>query len=204
MTTILQKTIGMRRISLFLLLGGFAISCGSYQNASLAQDGIYGQGTQADPYAGNDSGNYYENYFASLNQDMEYFTDVNTYNSPVNDSIVKNIPNKAVSYGSWGTEPTSIQVNYYNNSYRPYWGYGYYDPFYDPYYYGGGWGMSIGFGWGWNGYYRPWYNHHYWGSPYYGGYYSPYYAHGYYTNYYPRGSYGNTRSSYNTNNSRSY
>lgn len=68
----------------------------------------------------------------------------------------------------------------------------YYDPFFDPWYgYGGfgmgfgwnnwGWnnGFSVGFGWGWNRPYYGWGNS-YWGSPYYGyGWGNPYYGGGY-------------------------
>ncbi len=196
MTTILQKAAFLRRISLFCAIGALAISCGSYHNASYAQDGIYNRNSHVDPYASNDSGDFYQEYFASLSNEAEYLTDISSYVSPMNDSLLNNLSPTSVGYGSWGQQPSGVKINIYNNtrpySYwgRPYWGYGYYSPFYDPYYFGSGFGY--GFSYGWGGYYGSWYAGGYWGSPYYNNYWgSPYYRYNYYTP-----SYQNQRSSY--------
>ena len=174
MTTILQKAAFLRRISLFCAIGALAISCGSYHNASYAQDGIYNRNSHVDPYASNDSGDFYQEYFASLSSEAEYLTDISSYVSPMNDSLLNNLSPTSVGYGSWGQQPSGVKINIYNNtrpySYwgRPYWGYGYYSPFYDPYYFGSGFGY--GFSYGWGGYYGSWYAGGYWGSPYYNNY----------------------------------
>ncbi len=204
MTTILQKATLLRRISLLCILGGLAISCGSYHNASYAQDGVYNRNSHVDPYTINDSGEFYQEYFASLSKDSEYLTDISSYVSPVNDSLLNNLPTTTVGYGSWGQQPSSLKINIYNNSPywgRPYLGYGYYSPFYDPYYFGSGFGY--GFGYGWGGYYGSWYAGGYWGSPYYNNYWgSPYYRYNYYTPSYQgqRASYSNVRTDAAINN----
>lgn len=207
MTTILQKAAFLRRISLFCALGALAISCGSYHNASYAQDGIYNRNSHVDPYTSNDSGDFYQEYFASLSNEAEYLTDISSYISPVNDSLLNNLSPTSVGYGSWGQQPSGVKINIYNNtnpySYwgRPYWGYGYYSPFYDPYYFGSGFGY--GFGYGWGGYYGSWYAGGYWGSPYYNNYWgSPYYRYNYYTPSYQsqRSSYANVRRDNSVNN----
>ncbi len=85
-----------------------------------------------------------------------------------------------------------------NRFYRPYSGFGYYTPYYDPWYWGGGFSMNIGlsFGWGYpyyRSYYSPYYGGYYGGyyPPYYGGYYPPYYG-GYYPPYVGEGYYSNS------------
>ncbi|MGZ5242523.1 MAG: hypothetical protein ACXWW0_01515 [Bacteroidia bacterium] len=88
-----------------------------------------------------------------------------------------------------------------NRFYRPSMTFGYYDPFYTPYRYNSGLGLSLYFGTGYN-YYDPFYNPYYdpFFSPYSYGYYNPYnyyydpyaaynrgYWHGYYDNNYYKG-----------------
>ncbi|WP_254050334.1 hypothetical protein [Myroides sp. N17-2] len=158
MKTIIQTSKILSKIGMFLLIGGLTVSCGSYYNTSY-NDGVYSQSGNTQPNRNdqNPDRNYYEEYFKSKSNDMEYFTDVNQYTSPVNDSVIQHKPKQAVSYGSWGSEPSSINVNFYNNGYygSSYYGYGYgypyyggyYGSYYDPFYWGGGFGISVGWGW---------------------------------------------------------
>ena len=117
-----------------------------------------------------DKAKQYEN--PTVDSSFTHFTDVNSYRS--------NAYTGNSSYGGWGSNPSRVNVNVYNNGWinpyygwNNYWGYGawypyhsYYDyPYYRPY--RSGWSFSLG--WGWGNYYDP-----YWGG-YYGGYYPYYY-----------------------------
>lgn len=207
MKTILAKLNLSGKLSFLVILGGLAVSCSTYHSASYYDDGIYDKNRTYTYNTAKDA-DYYENYFKSRSEELEYFTDVNTYQSPVNDSVLSYQPISTTGYGSWGSEPSSFQVNVFNSGYygSPYWSYwgGYYDPFYDSFY----WGSSLSFGWGWGyyGYYNPWrYNYWGYGYPYYYGGYYPY--HRYYANTaYPAGArssyYATRRTQYNSNSLR--
>ena len=69
-------------------------------------------------------------------------------------------------------DPTLSYAARINHFYNPSVGFGYYDPFYDPWYYGSGLSFSIGVGFGF-------------GYPYYPGYMPPYYPYTPYMPYYP-------------------
>ena len=161
--------------------------------------------------------NKYKDFFSEKAQQYQqtdssftHFTDVNSYRS--------NAYTGNSSYGGWGSNPSRVNVNVYNNGWvnpyygwNNYWGYGAWYPYYSyydyPYYrpYRSGWSFSLGWGWGnyydpyWGGYYGGYYPYYgYYGYPYYYGYYGyPYY--GYYYDYYrprdyyyePSRSYGN-------------
>ena len=138
-----------------------------------------------------------------------HFTDVNSYRS--------NAYTGNSSYGGWGSNPSRVNVNVYNNGWinpyygwNNYWGYGAWYPYYSyydyPYYrpYRSGWSFSLGWGWGnyydpyWGGYYGGYYPYYgYYGYPYYGYYGYPYYGYGYYYDYYrPRDYYYEPNRSY--------
>lgn len=209
-----------------VLLTGFAsllvVSCGSYQNSSYYDnDGIYGDYERSNTPVQNkyseenlQNGEAYAQKFRMMREDMEYFTDVDTYSSETqNDTVVtvyNNQYNDDSRYAGWGSNSNgNVTVNYYNsgwnNWYSPYWGY-----YNSPYW--GGWNSWYGpsWGWGWNSWYGPtWgWGWNSWYSPYwYGGGYYPYYGNYYYgggrnVSYYGGtrgarvGNYNNGRSSY--------
>ena len=160
--------------------------------------------------------NKYKDFFSEKAQQYQqktdssftHFTDVNSYRS--------NAYTGNSSYGGWGSNPSRVNVNVYNNGWvnpyygwNNYWGYGAWYPYYSyydyPYYrpYRSGWSFSLGWGWGnyydpyWGGYYGGYYPYYgYYGYPYYYGYYGyPYY--GYYYDYYrPRDYYYEPNRSY--------
>ena len=159
--------------------------------------------------------NKYKDFFSEKAQQYQqtdssftHFTDVNSYRS--------NAYTGNSSYGGWGSNPSRMNVNVYNNGWinpyygwNNYWGYGAWYPYYSyydyPYYrpYRSGWSFSLGWGWGnyydpyWGGYYGGYYPYYsYYGYPYYYGYYGyPYY--GYYYDYYrPRDYYYEPNRSY--------
>lgn len=197
-------TLKLLRLPLGILVFSVLFGCGSYENAS--KDGIYSpsnentsevENTENIEATPNTEGNYYQNYFRDQGQQIseakEYndqnavFTDIDSYSSNQNyeeGQVYTDSQNYQTddynSYGSWGSNATTVNVNYYNNN--PYmWG-GWYDPwmysawggwgYYGPYY-GPGW--RVGYAWGWPGYYG------YGGWGYYGwnnwGYYNPYHYH---------------------------
>ncbi|WPO79024.1 hypothetical protein [Flavobacterium sp. KACC 22761] len=212
------------------LLSFLLASCGSYQNTSYYDnDGVYGKSTNT--YAQTTTtgvNNQYKDYFKSLqdeNQPTEIFTDVDNYgNYAVNDST----QTASVAYPAWGSGTTETSVTYYSSPTwsfgigfgwgYPYYGYGWGYPYYGWGYYPG-WGYP---GWGYPG----------WGYPGYGYYGNYSYSYGrrgsaaYYgsrgyayrnssyagRNYAGRSYAGNNfttrnyagRSSYSTNNGRSY
>lgn len=162
----------------FFLLGLTAmlsISCGSYQNASYQDDGIYSTpSTQKTVVVENNSQspNPYANQFRAMKDDYVYYSEdgtekkdsvVTVYNSEYSDN----------NNAGWGNNATEVSINYYGGyyDYYPYWGWGF--SFGWNSWYGGYWGWGYPYyGWGW-GY--PYYG---WGYPYYGyGY--PYCGYGY-------------------------
>lgn len=225
----------------------FMISCGTYEYAGYDRDGIYSSDpviheaprqeaprqiqSKEQVVQSNDPG-YYQNYFGKESQKIAQaqemiFTDVDSYSSNHPDSSYTSEElyyQEQTAYNggnaSWGSNPSEININYYNTGYH------------NPYYYGGwsnfGWGYgysgpSFYFGWRnpYYGYYNPYYygyhNPYYYGyNPYYYGYHSPYYYgnnpyyyNGYYNPYYSRvahnRSYRNgNRSSYNRQSARNY
>lgn len=157
--------------SLIGLLSLLVTSCGSYQNSSYYErDGIYGQPENAErqPTA---TAQDYKDYFESLQEDDEVFTDVESYSSEQYQNEQDN-----AGHPSWGSDNDQVIVNVYdnnwgwNNWYGPGWGMGWgWNSWYGP-----GWGMGwgwngyygAGWGWGWNNWYGPnygwgWNNHYY-------------------------------------------
>jgi len=147
----------------------FVSSCGSsYQNASVQNDGIYASDAVADKNTSPDNANtksnstYYQNYFEEQDQlisqarsQNEVFTDIDNYSSqgegdvPEEDITTdENASQYSDSYGGWGTQPTSVSINYIDNGFwGPNWGWGRFG-------FGPGWGWGGGFygaGWGWGG-----------------------------------------------------
>ena len=79
--------ISPKSASLYSLIGLLAIlmtSCGSYQNSSYYDsDGVYNNNERrSNTTANNESSNGYREYFRSLQDDPEIFTDSNNYVSP--------------------------------------------------------------------------------------------------------------------------
>ena len=180
----------------FFLTGIVAIittSCGSYQNASYYDnDGVYGSSERSNQQVVNRSSeenveqsNEYAQKFRAMQDDYTYFTDVDSYQSQVQDTVVTVYNNQYSdqNYAGWGNNGASVTVNYYdngmgwNNWYSPYWGYSNVG-------WGAGWGwnnwgMGWNAGWGWNSWYGPnwgmgwnnWYGNGYYG-PGWGGYYN--------------------------------
>ena len=226
-----------------IVCSALLISCGSYQHTQYS-DGIYTPNPNDSNYNAEQmpqsnrqvvqntskDGDYYQNYFAEqgqqiseaqqYNSDEEIFTDVDSYSSEnIDDSDAEEIIYEEDAYyfngnAGWGSNPTTVEVNFINTGFN------------NPYLYGGynwggfsnprnnSWGGNYyvwwinGLGWnnyypynnwniglGWGGYYRPW------GGGFYGNY-NPYYHHYYNNNYHNspyRRSYANSgRSNYNT------
>ena len=161
-------------IRIFSTVGLMALlitSCGSYQNSSSDNDGIYGNGSQRTENQQSAASNYhYKDYFGSLqgtDEQVEIFTDVNSYRTIPTDSI-DNRTTYATGNAGWGSDNDNIVVNVYDNN----WGYGMWNNYwYSGWgwnvgmgwnsWYGPGWGMGwnnwYGPGWGWNSYYYPYY-----------------------------------------------
>lgn len=177
-----------------LFSGMLLVSCGSYQNSSYYDnDGVY-TGSQRNRQVAsnnveqNNTNQAYQNYFKSkqLNAEEEVFTDVEGYSS-VEDSTVTSERNYD-SYAAWGSNPSSVTVNVYDNN----WGWNYWNNWYGPgmgmgwgwnNWYGGGWGWNVG--WGWNNWYGPGWG---WG---WNNWYGPGWGHGWYGNGWNNGWYGN-------------
>src|SRR5690606_27745085 len=110
------KYFTKRYLSAFTLVGLLAFmatSCGSYKNSSYYDsDGIYvdGQARRSEP-AAQEPNNRYKDYFSSLNEDAEIFTDVDSYNSYTDTDA----STESYSGGDagWGSEPDNITVNVY-------------------------------------------------------------------------------------------
>jgi hypothetical protein len=204
------KTPSLKRI-LTLSIFGYAtlllVSCGSYQNTS-DSDGIYATNDRSSNVSeekeiveDNSKNNYYKQYFKSKASATEQipeedliFTDIDSYTS--NETLDEDgyiIEEEEESYGAWGENSSDVTINvvntggyfygagWYGGWYRP-WGYSVWNRPFNGYGYGN-WG--IGFGWG--GYYNPWYC-----APFYGGnYYNNNYA---YNNNYRNNNYTYTSS----------
>lgn len=187
----------------FFLTGIIAIittSCGSYQNASYYDnDGVYGNSERSQSHTVlntneevSEKSNEYAQKFRAMQDDYTYFTDVDSYQSEAQDTVVTVYNNqyRDQNYAGWGNNGTSVTVNYYdngwgwNNWYSPYWGYSNVG-------WGAGWGwnnwgMGWNAGWGWNSWYGPnwgwgwnnWYGNGFYG-PGWGGYYNNWGWYGY-------------------------
>lgn len=166
-------------------------ACGTTQQVDT--DGIYSStSVEQETYVetNNSGSTYYENYFKEKSSELELytedevFTDVDDYEGDYveNDSVQV----ERESYAGWGQENSNVSINvytggggFYNSYYSPFnngyngWGYG---GFYNPWY-GGGWGYyapyygGYGYGYGYGGYYNPWYGGGYYGSNWGGHYY---------------------------------
>ncbi|WP_224489495.1 hypothetical protein [Robertkochia flava] len=193
------------------------VSCGSFEAASYyGNDGIYSddivyyeedrpqtrqsqnnqrpQDNTSDP----DIMTNFENYFSNTSQtldrmitqmdEQDVFTDIDGYSSvdstDVTDSTQVNI-NYAMDYQmgnpGWGDNPQGMDVTIVNTGWG--WG-GWYDPFWGP-----GWGWNGWYG-GWNGWYGGWYGPGWgwgwgWNSPYWG--YAGFYGAGWYGGWYGPG-----------------
>ena len=158
------------------LVGLLLTSCGTYQNSGYSEDGIYGtpgsevasNTNDVEPAAEgeNAENNYYQQYFSAkssqldaLGAEADVFTDIESYTTTETIDEEGNIiiEEPSESYGPWGTNPSSVTVNVYDNSWwGPGWGA-----------WGGGWGWNAGWGWGgfggwgWNAGFG-------WGNPYWG------------------------------------
>jgi len=174
----LQK---IRTAALFAVVGLLVVSCGSYQQASYYDtDGIYGaneprvtveRAPRQTPQVKQKKGdNTYTDYFGQKADQYgeilegEIFTDVDSYSSGVeNDSISEvdlteyyTSDNDYAGNGGWGDNPTSVNINIYDNGWNN-WGWGgagFGWGWNDPWLWNGGWGWNNwgygGYGWGWN------------------------------------------------------
>ncbi|MDF0716010.1 hypothetical protein PY092_07625 [Muricauda sp. 334s03] len=210
----------LRTASILMVSALFMVSCGSYQQASYYDDGIYSandrvlsvekknaEALRIEEQESNIYGDYFGDKANEYGEilDSEVFTDIDSYSSQMpNDTIPYGEQTDYFAYNNnyngnpgWGDNPTSLSINVYNNS----WGWSGYYGWYDPYLsWGWGWNYPYyGWGWGWN---NPWrynrwgiYGSYRWGwAGYYGfgGYYGwgGYYG-GYWNHpYYNRGYYG--------------
>jgi len=208
------KTFGIPIGAAFLLA-----SCGTYQQASYYDDGIYSSGDEVvrvekrnvdGVRAQQQETNQYEEYFGQRADqiseilDDEVFTDVDGYSSQdPNDSIPYGEQTDYMAYNNnysgnpgWGDNPTSLSINVYDNGWgwNGIYGYGGLYGWANPYW-GHGWNYPYyGWGWGWN---NPWrYNR--WG---WSGHYASWYGYGSWG--YP-GYYSYWNRPYYRNNGRNY
>lgn len=153
---------------LFIIFSLLCLGCGSFSSSGyVSSDGIYGTKNSV---KSNNNRSYYKNYFEqkadeyglNTNSNDSIITDTSTYTSKANNTNLS----YNNSYGSWGDNPSSINIIYQNNSYYDsFWG-NYYQPYYmgswyNNYYYNPfySWGypyeMYRGYGY-WDYMYRPW------------------------------------------------
>lgn len=164
------------------LLGLLVTSCGSYNNVSYDNDGIYddGQPRRSQVAQNTTPSNGYREYFGSLQDDnVEIFTDVENYRT--SDDSTQTAENRGYEsgYSGWGSDTENVTINVYGNN----WGY---TPYYN-FWYGPSWGWNSG--WGWNNWYGPGLSVG-WG---WNNWYGPAYGYGYgwgYNNWYGNGWYG--------------
>ena len=177
----------LRTPAVLMVSAIFVASCGSYQQASYYDDGIYSsndrvvgvekrnaQGMRIEEQESNMYGEYFGDRANEIGEvlDSEVFTDIDSYSSQAqNDSIPFGEQTDYFAYNNnyngnpgWGDNPTSISINVYDNS----WGWGGYGwGWNDPWLWNAGWGWNspyYGWGWGWN---NPWrYNRWGWGGYY--------------------------------------
>tara|TARA_R110002020_G_scaffold91560_3_gene222442 strand:+ start:49317 stop:50507 length:1191 start_codon:yes stop_codon:yes gene_type:complete len=159
----------LKMISVIAVTMLLMVSCGSYQQASYYDDGIYaGNGPavesrqQYGQRANQTENNAYGTYFgekADEYQDIlesEVFTDVDSYSSGVSNDSLQVVEgdnyyarnNTYDGQPGWGDNPTNVSINIYDDN----------------------WGLNGFYGLGWGGYYG-WggYNALYWNNPWYGG-----------------------------------
>jgi len=160
---------------LFIIFSLLCLGCGSFSSSGyVSSDGIYGTKNSV---KSNNNRSYYKNYFEqkadeyglNTNSNDSIITDTSSYTSKANNTNLS----YNNSYGSWGDNPSSINIIYQNNSYYDsFWG-NYYQPYYmgswyNNYYYNPfySWGypyeMYRGYGY-WDYMYRPWGYGGYWG-----------------------------------------
>ena len=172
------------RYTHILLLTLIFVGCGPFNSIdSFESDGIYGNNERGSNTNNIDNnGLYYKNYF-----DQKYSE--YGFDNQINDSVLTDISNYSSnsnvtynnSYGSWGDNPTSVNIifrdRYIYDPYINYYPFGYYDYYrswFSPFY-SRNWMI-----WGYNSWLNPWgpyrygyrywnYWHPYFGSPYYGG-----------------------------------
>lgn len=159
-------------------------SCGTYQQATYDDDGIYGSSqtrTRNTETVDTNTSNAYQDYFDSKSQEADdiygdIFTDIDSYSSTGDVEQETEIENLGYSesYSPWGETTQDYTINVYTSNagfFSPYrfglWNRGFY---------GNRW-WNGGFGWGFGGfggfcdiYYPPYAG--YWGQ----GFYSPFYG----------------------------
>ena len=170
------------RYLILLLFTISLISCGPLNTVNTNNnDGIYGNKVEVS----NNNSAFYKNYFEQKSNELGI-------NSAINDSVLTDInsysSNTNVSYsnsnGSWGDNPTSVNIIFRNRYvYKPYmnyypYGYNWHDNFMYNYRYWGRWYSSpwgfnyprFGYGYGygmWNNWWHPYYNGPDYNDPYY-------------------------------------
>ena len=172
------------RYLILLLFTISLISCGPLNTVNTNNnDGIYGNKVEVS----NNNSAFYKNYFEQKSNELGI-------NSAINDSVLTDInsysSNTNVSYsnsnGSWGDNPTSVNIIFRNRYvYKPYmnyypYGYNWHDNFMYNYRYWGRWysspwgfnyprfGYGYGYGYGmWNNWWHPYYNGPDYNDPYY-------------------------------------
>lgn len=214
------KSLPHNKIHIFAIpiVGALLVaSCGSYQQASYYDDGIYSSGNEvvrvekknADAVRMEEQeSNIYGEYFGQKASeyeeilDSEIFTDIDGYSSQMaNDTVPYGEQTDYFAYNNtyngnpgWGDNPSNLTINVYDNSWGwggLGWGWGWNDPFW-----GYGWNSPYyGWGWGWN---RPWrYNnwgwagYYGWGNPWGGWGWAGYYGWGGYYGHWNRPYYYN-------------
>ena len=101
--------------SLFGLLAIFMTSCSSYQSSSYDSDGIYGE-PQRRNNATEQTNTQNTGYFASLQEDPEFFIDSENYSSPLYNGQDKDtVYVTETGYAGWGSNPEGVTINYYDN-----------------------------------------------------------------------------------------
>ncbi len=173
---------------LFLLL-----SCGTYQNTSIPQDGIYNQNlnrpTTAQQQRQNEKAGYYQNYFKEqgeqitmaqgVNQENEVFTDIDNYTTQSNyqnngqEDIIYEDEEYTYNNASWGSNPTEVNITVidrnpylFSGFYHPWgiWSAPFHGAWYGGYYGAWGWGWhNPRFGWG-SAYWGWGHPYNYWGA----------------------------------------
>lgn len=190
----------LRTPSILMVGALFMASCGSYQQASYYDDGIYSNNNRVVGVEKRNAeavrieeqeNNIYGDYFGEKANEYgeilesEIFTDIDSYSSQMaNDTIPYGEQTDYFAYNNnyngnpgWGDNPSSVSINIYDNS----WGWGGYYGWNAPYF-AWGWGYNYPYyNWTW-GWYNPWrYNRWGWAGYYgWGGYYGRYWNRPYY------------------------
>lgn len=137
------------RLSIISSVGTLLVSCGSYQNTSYYDDGIYSSPrttrVETNNTTANRSTEVYRDYFRSkqVTNEDDIFLEGDEYaNEGDSTAVFRGAP-------GWGSNPSNVIVNVYDNG----WGMNNM--------WGAGWGMGMGFGWGmgmgmgWNNWWGP-------------------------------------------------